>query len=317
MLAVGTPACHALWRHLPAEDGREPVEVNVAPGHDADDVALPRPAGERCRNTRCTRTLRDDMGACREYAHGRRNFLDGRNQGAIQDGLRTCQHVREHRATADAVDEGWPIVHRLRLARRQGGCERRSRIGFRRVDPAAGCQSANCRTDAAREAASAPGNHDGVRVRQVLQDLEADGAVACDHPRIVEGMYERRVEAWISPVLEGLPPALERCQDDTRAETFDGRKLGLRCRRRRDHGAGYAEFPRTPRDTLRHVAGRSREHPTLKLGRGHGRHDIRGAANLERANRLQVLELEPDAAGWLLAVQPYQGCPVVIATGTR
>ena len=44
--------------------------------------------------------------------------------------------------------------------------------------------------DAADESAAAHGDDDGVEVRHLLDQLEADGALAGDHARVVEGMDE-------------------------------------------------------------------------------------------------------------------------------
>ena len=53
-----------------------------------------------------------------------------------------------------------------------------------------GPQRAHGRGDARQQAAAAERRDDGVDVRQIFEDLEADGAVAGDEPIVVERMDE-------------------------------------------------------------------------------------------------------------------------------
>ena len=63
-----------------------------------------------------------------------------------------------------------------------------------------------------------------------------------------------------------------------------------------DDGAGDPESSRVPGHALRHVACARRVRPLSQALFAGEQHGIPGAANLERADRLQVLELEPDLA---------------------
>ena len=56
-------------------------------------------------------------------------------------------------------------------------------------------QLADGRRDSARQASAAPGNDDRVDVRQVFQNLEADGSVSGHDIQIVEGMDEGALDA--------------------------------------------------------------------------------------------------------------------------
>ena len=57
-------------------------------------------------------------------------------------------------------------------------------------DPAVRLQLLHRKGDAADETAAPDGHHDLLHVRQLLQDLQADGALAGDHQRVVERVGE-------------------------------------------------------------------------------------------------------------------------------
>ena len=105
-----------------------------------------------------------------------------------------------------------------------------------------------------------------------------------------------------------LPPALVRHADDPSAEALDRGELRLGRALRDDDRGRDAELARHPGDSLRHVA-RARRHDSALDGvAGRLPDRVRGAADLERADRLQVLELEPDlgSRGNLRPVQAYE-----------
>src|SRR5689334_18139461 len=109
-------------------------------------------------------------------------------------------------------------------------------------------------------------------------------------------MDEETVEAGIGALRQDGPPALERNRDRARAQALD--RVALRPRRavRDDDRAGDSEPPRAPRDALRHVARARRPHPGGEPLRGQAEDRVRRAAELERPDRLQALELEVDLA---------------------
>jgi hypothetical protein len=65
---------------------------------------------------------------------------------------------------------------------------------------------------------------------------------------------------------------------------------------RDDHRAADAELARDPGDSLAHVPGCRRDDAVLQLLGRDLQHRIAGAAELEGADRLQVLELQVDLA---------------------
>ena len=107
-------------------------------------------------------------------------------------------------------------------------------------------------------------------------------------------MDEQTVDAVEPRLLDRLPPALVRNLDDAPAEPLDRVELRLRRVVGDDDRRRDARLPRRPGDALGHVAGAGRDHAGGDRVRRGGPDRVRRAADLERADRLQVLELQPD-----------------------
>src|SRR5205807_5009507 len=93
---------------------------------------------------------------------------------------------------------------------------------------------------------------------------------------------------------------------EARAQARDGGELGLRSVLGDDDGARDAATPRVPGHTLGHVAGAGGPHaagPLLRRGQGQG---VAGAAQLERADRLEVLEFEVNLSARVVDVETNQ-----------
>ena len=132
---------------------------------------------------------------------------------------------------------------------------------------------------------------------RVLHDLEPDDSVAGHHRRICEGVDEQAIEVRMAVVDDDLPPTLERNPDDPCAEPFHRRELRGRSVVRHDHGAGDAPPFGVPCHALSHVPGGRRVDAVRQRRRVGQGHRIPGAAELERADWLQVLELRADLNG--------------------
>ena len=134
----------------------------------------------------------------------------------------------------------------------------------------------------------------------------AIGAVARHHRAVGDGMDEEAVEPGEAVLLDHLPPAVEGHLDDLAAQALDGRQLGGR-RVVGHHDRGrHAELAGAPGHPLRHVAGARRVDPVAQaLGTGEA-HGVGGAAQLEGADGLQVLQLEPDLPRRVVHVQAHQ-----------
>ena len=119
-------------------------------------------------------------------------------------------------------------------------------------------------------------------------------------------MDEGAWDAGIAAVAEGLPPAVEGHLDHPTAEALDGSDLGVGRRVGSDHGARDPQPARVPGRALGHVAGARREHACRQLPRAQLGHDVGRPADLEGADRLQVLELEIDLRLRVPEVEPHQ-----------
>jgi len=207
-------------------------------------------------------------------------------------------HLRQHRRAADAVDERGDT----RKLHGTAGCkcrrERRRRVHFASEDAHLGPDASYRCRDAAAQTAAAEWNENGIHIGQVLEDLEPDRAVAGHHIDIADRMDERSRLQWRVSVLdENVPPLVVRQRDRFRSQALDRLELGVRRAIGHDDGASNSESPRIPRDTLRHVPGAGCVHARLQRAGIEHRYRIGGAANLERSDRLQVLELEIELAG--------------------
>src|SRR6185437_5054604 len=103
-------------------------------------------------------------------------------------------------------------------------------------------------------------------------------------------MDEQGVDSFVAAVDHRLPPDLVWDEHDLGAERLDAVELRARSVLGRDDGRMDAELARRPADTLRHVAGARGDDVLRRLCA----HRIEGTAQLERADRLQRLELEED-----------------------
>src|SRR5688572_31894935 len=78
---------------------------------------------------------------------------------------------------------------------------------------------------------------------------------------------------------------------------------------RNDDRARHTDLSRHPGYTLRHVARARGDHTLAQLVARNRSHRAGSTTNLERAYRLQVLELEPDLARNIVGLKAYQRRP--------
>ncbi|SJM69834.1 hypothetical protein CZ674_13495 [Agrococcus casei LMG 22410] len=160
-----------------------------------------------------------------------------------------------------------------------------------------------CQCDASQEAAAAEGNHDSAHCWILLEQLEADGALAGDDPQIVERLDDQQ------PLAAGeggrdvcgivLRVSLHHQVDAGLTEQVD---LRLRHALGDAHRHRDAEPLAHGRDRTTVVAGRVR-HDSGHRGVffAHREQRVCGASHLEAARGLQALELEHDLGARLLA----------------
>ena len=231
------------------------------------------------------------------------DLLELGDERAGQELPRQLEHLREDLRRADPVDEARRVLDLDGSTSFERGSERSGRRHFGREDLAGRRDRAQRRGDSAREPASAVGRDDRVDVGQVLDDLEPDRAVP-GHDRVVaEGVHVEAVETLERARAEDLVPLVERDRDHLSAQPPDRRDLGLRSRVRKDDRAAHAELARPPGDALRHVARARGPHAVLELLRRGEQERVPRAAQLEGADRLEVLELEVDLRRGLVELE--------------
>ncbi len=143
-----------------------------------------------------------------------------------------------------------------------------------------------------QEAAASERCDDGIDVRQVLEDLEADCSIAADEVIVVERVDEVSGHPLGPVLLDGAPTFVERSLNDRGAEPFDGAQLGVWSGVHDHYAAARADLSRRERDALCGVTCADRPDTASELGGRQLADGVVGAANLERADGLQRLQLE-------------------------
>ena len=114
-------------------------------------------------------------------------------------------------------------------------------------------------------------------------------------------MHEEALDALAEiALLVGVdrgPPLLPRHADDPAAEALDRGELRLRGVVGDDDRGRHAKLAGHPGDALRHVSGARGDEPVRERVGRRVQDGVRGSAELERGDGLEVLELEPDLGG--------------------
>src|SRR5690242_12370895 len=117
-------------------------------------------------------------------------------------------------------------------------------------------------------------------------------------------MNEEAVKSREFSCNENLPPVIEWNLDELRAESRYRSKLCL-WRVIRNHDCAWnTQSPRMPCNSLRHVARACGEHATCEISRVGCRDGVSSTPQLERSNRLKILELEINVRR--IDVEPYE-----------
>ena len=151
--------------------------------------------------------------------------------------------------------------------------------------------------DARRHSAAADGDDDRLEVRVLLEELEADRPLAGDDEVVVEGVDEHLVLGGLD-LLRAVERFVEvrAVEDDAGAVAPGAGDLHQRRGLRHHDGGVNAEPLRVIGDRLRVVPGARANDAAAALFAGERHELIAGAALLEGARHLQVLELEPELA---------------------
>ena len=152
------------------------------------------------------------------------------------------------------------------------------------------------------QVAAAHGQHHRIHVRQVLHDLQADGARARHEAKILAVL-----DVHLSGIFRNLPRPLESVgdrltvDDQFGAEPADGIALDLRSSVGHDHRDGYAQQAAAVGNALAVVAGGRRGDPPFALCLVEQGHGIQSAPHLERAYGLEILVLDVEIQAQRLA----------------
>ena len=190
------------------------------------------------------------------------------------------------------------------------GGERRGHRGggvrLGRDDLRAGPERLDRAGDSGGQPAAAVRDHDRIRVGQVLQYLQPDCAVAGHHRRVLDRVHEQSVQPVEVAGDDDVPPGVVRDLQHPAAQPLDRGDLGLGRVIGHDDSGRDAELARRPGDALGHVP-RAGGDQALGPRAGRREHDRVGrAADLERVDGLQVLQLEVDLGRGVLDVQAHQ-----------
>ncbi len=279
-----------------AREGVEAGEIEIPTAQDDGDAPpdgwhLP---AEKSGDARGTGAFHQQLGALKQEQ-------DGVADGVVRHGHHVVGQLPDdgHRELAGGLYHE-PVGERLRGIEVDGdpGVERLDgRVRSRRLHAHhahLGVSRFHRDRDAGHQPAPADGDDEGVDRGIVLEDLEADRALACDDGGIVKSVDERPSFAGELPgVLVRLVVVLAD-EPDLGAvapgcgDLCGGGVLG------HDHGAGHAEVGGGQGDALGVVTGGGGDDAALPLGFRECGDLVEGAAEFERAGALQVLEFEVD-----------------------
>ena len=158
----------------------------------------------------------------------------------------------------------------------------------------AGESSRDHRGDARQQAAAAERRDDRADVRQVLEDLERQRAVSRDELIVVERVHEVTRHPRRSVIDDRLPALVVAGLHDRRAQPFDRANLRLGRRVHHHDRAARAEVRAASATPCAALPALTVQTPSSSTSARQLAHRVVRAANLERADRLQQLELEID-----------------------
>src|ERR1035437_155800 len=147
--------------------------------------------------------------------------------------------------------------------------------------------------EAADEPAAADGDDDGFDVGDLLEQFEADGALAGDDLGVVEGVDEGA--AFFNAAAQGLFAGFVVAgaeENDLGAVGAGGGDLGLRSGERHDDLGADGAGSGGEGDTLGVVSGAGRDDAALAFGLAERQQLVERASFLERAGALEVFKLE-------------------------
>jgi hypothetical protein len=196
-------------------------------------------------------------------------------------------------AHCDAVGDRRRRRHLHALPGLQRALHRRDRVGLDADHANRRPAGLDRQRDAGDEPTAAHRNHHGVEIVQLVEQLETQGSLPGHHPHIVKGMDEHRARRS----LDGARPlvrlvVVRPVENDLGAIAAGGGHLDDRRVGRHDDRGRNAEARGVKRHGQPVVAGAGGHHAAAALAVVELQQEIDGAALLERAGHLEVLELE-------------------------
>src|SRR5205814_3986404 len=125
---------------------------------------------------------------------------------------------------------------------------------------------------------------------------------------VLDRMHEAALRRGSARGRDRIPPVVVGDLHDPAAEPLDRSELRLSRALRDDHRARNAELSCGPGDALTHVARTRGDDPVAELALRDLFDRVERSAQLERADRLQVLELEVDLCGSLGYLEADERC---------
>ncbi len=220
-------------------------------------------------------------------------------------------HLRQEATGTGAVHERRREVHgHGDAAVCQRGRNGRPRLRLADVDLRLGRERVERARDPRRQPAATPRDEHGIDAIELLDELEPDRAVTGHHGRVLHRVDEEplhvRAQVALLVCLHGSPPLLPRHADDSPAEALDGGELARGGVVGNDDRGRDAELARHPRDALRHVPRARRHEPFRESLARRAQHGVGRPAQLEGADRLQVLELQPDLCRRVVELETHE-----------
>ena len=194
--------------------------------------------GERRRS----RPFDDRFFEFEEAKHGEREGVFAHRHHAVDERRGDRKRRLAHGAHGEAVGERGADRHGRRPAGGERGREAAGGGGLDGHNRDSGLERLGGRGHAGEQARAAAGDHEGVGVGHVGEDLEAHRPLPRDHAQVVEAVNP--FEAIAGGDLEGEPAGVvERValQDHRRPEPPAGGHLHERCKPRHHHRHGNAE----------------------------------------------------------------------------
>jgi hypothetical protein len=286
-------------------DEAEAVEVHVCAGCDGDEAAggagagvardplLEAGEGERARG------LHDGARVLEHVLDGGAGLVGGDLDDLVDDLLADAERLLTDGLDGGAVGEEADLAEDDALALAQGLDHGVRIVRLHADDLDVRGDALDVDADAADEPAAADAAEDGLEVLQVRlpQQLHADGALAGDDVRVVEGWdADQAVQLLEARGLCLCRVEVGAVQDDAAAQPAHVLVLDIRGALRHDDGRGDAQVAGRVGDALGVVAGAAGDDALPARLRVQVRHLVVGAAQLEAEDGLQVLALEQHIA---------------------